>query len=204
MGLEAICDATFGKRTSKGKAQLETDYIVFRGDFRLKVLFTDLKRVEAKNGTLRLQFEGGPATLQLGQAADKWAEKILRPPSRLQKLGIKPGLKVALVGHVEDLFASEMREHASRLESSDVAFLAVESTADLDKLTDVIERVPPPAALWIIYPKGRKDIRETDVIGQGRASGLIDIKVVSFSATHTGLKFVRLKSARPAKAASKH
>src|SRR5271163_615371 len=98
MGLQAICDATLGRQTSKGKAQLETDYILFRGDFRLKVFFTDLKRVEAKNGRLRLQFEGGPATLDLGPVADKWAEKILRPPSRLQKLGIKPGLMVALVG----------------------------------------------------------------------------------------------------------
>jgi len=196
MGLEAICDATLGRQTSKGKAQLETDYILFRGDFRLKVFFTDLKRVEAKNGRLRLQFEGGPATLDLGPVADKWAEKILRPPSRLQKLGIKPGLKVALVGRFEDLFANEVREHYSRLESSDIAFLAVKSIADLGKLTEVIGRIPLPAALWIIYPKGKKEIRETDVIGQGRAAGLTDIKVVSFSATHTGLKFVRPKSAR--------
>jgi len=196
MGLEAACDATLGKRKSSGRAQLETDYILFRGDFRLKVLFADLKRVKAEGGRLHLHFEGGPATLELGPAAEKWAERILRPPSRFQKLGIKPSLKVALVGRFEPLFTDEVHEHISPLESSDISFLAVEAATDLGKLTEVVNRIPVSAALWIIYPKGKKEIRETDVIGRGRAAGLTDIKVVSFSATHTGLKFVRPKSAR--------
>jgi hypothetical protein len=46
------------------------------------------------------------------------------------------------------------------------------------------------AALWVVYPKGQKQITENDVIAAGRKSGLKDVKVVGFSATHTGLKFV--------------
>jgi hypothetical protein len=45
-------------------------------------------------------------------------------------------------------------------------------------------------ALWIVYPKGRKDITEIDVLSTGRKAGLKDIKVVGFSTTHTALKFV--------------
>jgi hypothetical protein len=46
------------------------------------------------------------------------------------------------------------------------------------------------AALWIVYPKGQKDITENDVLAAGRKAGLKDVKVVGFSPTHTALKFV--------------
>ena len=196
MGLEALCDAKWGARTSHGKALLETDYILFRGEFRLKVLFADLEGVHADNGTLILRFKGGPASLNLGNAAEKWAGKILQPPSRFQKLGIKHGVKVALAGSFDPGFNGEVREHLTILESSDLVFVAVESAAGLGALPKLVRRLPAAAALWIVYPKGVPAIRETDVISAGRATGLTDIKVVSFSATHTGLKFVRPKSAR--------
>ncbi len=196
MGLESLCDAMWGAQTSHGKALLETDYILFRGGFRLKVLLADLQGVRAENGTLILRFKGGPARLQLGDAAEKWAQKILKPPSRFQKLGIKPGVKVALAGSFDPSFAGEVREHLASLESSDLVFLAVESAADLVPLPEVVRRLPASAALWIVHPKRTPAIRETVVIGKGRAAGLTDIKVVSFSATHTGHKFVRPKAAR--------
>jgi hypothetical protein len=41
-----------------------------------------------------------------------------------------------------------------------------------------------------VYPKGKKEITEGDVLGAGRKAGLKDVKVVGFSATHTALKFV--------------
>jgi len=44
--------------------------------------------------------------------------------------------------------------------------------------------------LWIVYPKGQQHITEGDVLSAGRKAGLTDIKVVSFSRTHTALKFV--------------
>jgi hypothetical protein len=49
----------------------------------------------------------------------------------------------------------------------------------------------PKDALWIVYPKGVPAIREIDVIEAGRAVALKDVKVASFSSSHTGLKFVK-------------
>ncbi len=196
MGLETLCSATWGEQASNGKALLETDHILFRGDFRLKVRFADLQGVRADNGTLTLQFEGGPASLHLGVAAEKWAEKILKPPSRSQKLGIKPEVKIALAGSFDPAFSAEVRGQLATVESGDLVFLALESAGDLGSLSDVVRRMSATAALWIIYPKGTQAIREIEVIGGGRAAGLTDIKVVSFSPTHTGLKFVRPKAVR--------
>jgi hypothetical protein len=56
--------------------------------------------------------------------------------------------------------------------------------------------VPGTTALWIIYPKGQKQITEADVRSAGLASGLTDTKVTSFSPTHTALKFVLPKAKR--------
>ena len=100
MGQEIECRMRYGKRWLAGKAYLETDYLLFRGDERVKVAFQDLTSVTAADGVLRLEFAGGPAELELGKAAEKWAEKILHPPSRLDKLGVKAGSTVRLVGRV--------------------------------------------------------------------------------------------------------
>jgi hypothetical protein len=48
----------------------------------------------------------------------------------------------------------------------------------------------PAGALWIIRPKGRPEISERSVMAAGKAAGLVDVKVVSFSATQTAQKFV--------------
>ena len=45
-------------------------------------------------------------------------------------------------------------------------------------------------ALWVIRPKGRPEIPESAVMAAGKAAGLVDVKVVSFSPTHTAEKFV--------------
>ena len=48
----------------------------------------------------------------------------------------------------------------------------------------------PNGALWVIRPKGRADISEAAVMAAGSAAGLVDVKVVRFSPTHTAEKFV--------------
>jgi hypothetical protein len=179
-----------GKRSIAGKAYLETDYVMFRGEERVKVAFRELTAVTAKAGVLRLEFAGGPAELELGPAAAKWAEKILHPPSRADKLGAKAGTTVRLVGEFDEEFREELRARGAAVveRGAAIVFYAAERSADLKR---VVKLAPAgDGALWVIYPKGSAAIREMEVIEAGRAAGLKDVKVASFSATHTGLKFV--------------
>ena len=44
--------------------------------------------------------------------------------------------------------------------------------------------------IWAVWPKGRKKLREDDVRGYALAQGLVDVKVVSFSETLSGLKLM--------------
>ena len=57
-------------------------------------------------------------------------------------------------------------------------------------------RLTKAGALWVIRPKGHPAISEDDVLQGGRAAGLVDVKVVRFSETHTAGKFVRRKAER--------
>ena len=68
--------------------------------------------------------------------------------------------------------------------------------SDLGDLKKLLPSLAANGALWIVYPKGRKEITEMHVLTAGRAVGLVDVKVVSYSATHTALKFVRPKDKR--------
>jgi hypothetical protein len=42
----------------------------------------------------------------------------------------------------------------------------------------------------VVWPKGRKEFREDDVRAFGPKAGLVDVKVMAFSDTLSGLKMV--------------
>jgi hypothetical protein len=189
MGQELACTLRYRKKAFAGKAYLETAFILFRGDERLKIAFDELTGVQAADGILKLEFAEGPAHFELGAAAEKWARKILHPPTRLEKLGVKPGLSIAVEGELEPRFLSEIGEIAGPKAKADLLFFAAQKTADLARIGKLKARLNPRGALWVVYPKGIAAIREVEVIGAGRAAGLKDNKVAGFSATHTALRF---------------
>jgi len=175
---------------------LETSEILFRGDFRLKIPFSTIKSAKAVDGELRLQTAEGLAVLHLGAAAEKWRDKILHPKSRMDKLGVKPGAQVSLLGDFEAKFLDELGKLTESVSKGKVAadsewiFFAVDSKEDFGALPKISKAMKGAAALWIVYPKGKKHITENDVLAAGREAGLKDVKVIGFSATHTALKFV--------------
>ena len=137
-----------------GKAYLETAFLLFRGDERLKIPFEQLTGVQAADGILKLEFAEGPALFELGVAAEKWARKILHPPTRLEKLGVKPGLAIAVVGELEPQFLSEIGEINLPKTKADLVFFAAQKTADLARIEKLKARLNSRGALWVVYPKG--------------------------------------------------
>ena len=199
MGNEANCVARFGKQKARGKALLETSELIFRsedGALRLKFAFADIQSAAAADGELRVEVPEGAAIFELGANAAKWCEKILHPKTRLEKLGIKPNAAVSLIGNLDADFLAELRVQTKTVSNGKVTtdtewiFFATDSSKDLFKVSKLAKSMKGAAALWIVYPKGQKQITENDVIAAGRKSGLKDVKVVRFSSTHTALKFV--------------
>jgi hypothetical protein len=206
MGLEATCPATLDGETSRGKALLETTELVFRGDFRARVPLSEVKGVKVAGETLTLEWHGHTLALELGADAPRWAEKIKNPPSRLAKLGVKPGTRVALVGDFafDAAFESEVASGgaddaaATTRTPVDVLFYAPTTRAALDRIAALTKRLDPAGALWIVRPKGKDTpVTETDTRKAGLAAGLVDVKVAAFSATHTAAKFVIPVAKRP-------
>lgn len=196
MGDEAKCIARIGGKRLVGKALLETSELIFRGpEQRLKIQFVDMKNVTAADGELRVKTKDGEFVFQVGSAAEKWREKILHPKTRIEKLGVKPGMRVALVGDAETTFVAELQKCKADIATGaqpgrELTFLFVEAKNGLREVENVAKRVKGPEGLWVVYPKGKKEITETGVIESGRKAGLKDVKVVGFSPTHTALKFV--------------
>src|SRR5919198_1607893 len=109
MGAEAKCTARIKGRTDVGLARLETETLQFRGrQLKLSIPFKSMKRVEAVDGDLRVTSPDASVSLELGAAAAKWADKIKNPPSRLQKLGVKPEWRVSALGIDDETFLSEL------------------------------------------------------------------------------------------------
>jgi hypothetical protein len=103
-------------------------------------------------------------------------------------------MAVRLVGELDADFLAELNNcrlaEVGEGEKADLIFLAAERTSRLTQVRKLLPGMKPDGALWVLYPKGSTAIHEAEVIHAGRSAGLKDVKVASFSLTHTGLKFV--------------
>jgi hypothetical protein len=202
MGNEIKCAASIKGARHLGKALLETAEVVFRPAAkdgpRVKLAFKDMKQVRTDGGELVIEAAGGPYRFELGAAAAKWAAKIANPPSRLDKLGVKPGLRAAVlddVGGEGESFVAELVARGATVtrkpgKQLDLVFLAAESRQVLARLGPLRGALQPAGALWVVRPKGAAEITEGEVMAAGKQAGLVDVKVVAFSPTHTAEKLV--------------
>jgi hypothetical protein len=144
---------------------------------------------------LRVVSPAGEARFELGRDAEKWALKIRYPRGLMDKLGVRPGARVSVVGRHEPWFLGELERRGAVVsravrKGSDLVFAAMSAPADLSRLPVLREAVEPAGAVWVIWPKGRKELREDDVRAAGPAARLVDVKVVSVSETLSGLKMM--------------
>lgn len=195
VGAEVECVAQHAGQRGEGKAMLESDKLLFRGAFRLAIPLAEAKpRVDGDD--LVVTWPGGSASFALGaKRAQAWARKILHPPTRLDKAGVAAGTRVALLGVGEKGFAAEVRAAGAKLvrEGAEVTFVQVDEPDGLKALPRLADALPEGGALWILSPRGRPEIADTVVMAAAKKEGLVDVKVMRFSETHTALKLVRRK-----------
>ncbi|MBI2763821.1 MAG: DUF3052 family protein [Chloroflexi bacterium] len=130
----------------------------------------------------------------------------------LDKLGIRPGFRVALVRitdpDIRNSLAtrtSDVIEAADVIDGApagdvdiDVVLLGADTEHELAQLAAWRSRIRPSGAIWVVSRKGRTaTLRDIEVIAAARAAGLVDNKVAAFSATHTALRLVIPGADRP-------
>jgi hypothetical protein len=203
MGYDASCEMRIDGRLGRGTVLLEQKALMVRGDVRLTIPLTGITTATAADGWLRIRFDNRDAAFALGPHAARWAQRILHPPSRLDKLGVKPGMRVRVAGHVERDFVDELRGAGATVvmrdggAPADLVFYGVGRREDLGALADLAGVIASNGAVWTIRPKGQRTITEADTMAAGKAAGLVDVKVVSFSDTLTAEKFVIPVKRRP-------
>jgi hypothetical protein len=112
----------------------------------------------------------------------------------VDKLGIKAGQRISVMGVEDANFVDELASRVPEyspgelLKASDLIFFSAESVKDLSRLKSLAKFMQSNGAIWVVYPKGQKHIREIDVIAAAKSAGLVDSKVCSFSITHTALR----------------
>src|SRR5258705_5869114 len=158
MGNELKGAVRAGKERHEGKILLETSELIFRGtDYRLKISFGEMRDVQAKNGELRIATNDDVLTFEVGAAAEKWREKILRPKTRVQKLGVKEGTKVRLLGEFPSDFVNELK--AARAEiiqaggsaDADHNFFAAAGETSQAAIAKYAKKLKGAEALWVVY-----------------------------------------------------
>jgi hypothetical protein len=118
----------------------------------------------------------------------------------VQKLGIKPGFKVAFVNAPEN-FASNLNLPEDVVISStprshlDFAILFVKSATQLQqKFSHLSTKLKPNGMLWVAWPKKSSgvvtDLTFNNVQAIGLAAGLVDTKICAVDDVWSGLKFV--------------
>ncbi|MCU1349969.1 MAG: hypothetical protein JWO56_2999 [Acidobacteria bacterium] len=196
MGNEATGRLVFDGVPAEVTMLLETEELIVRGELRIKIPFSELQGAAAEGELLRLRWNDHDIDLPVGAQAAKWLEKIRHPKSVLDKLGIKAGQRVSIAGAIRDeAFLTDLEQCSGDVsrrirKASDVLFFAANARKDLGKLEKLKDSIKPNGAIWVIRPKGTPAISDTDVIAAGRAAGLVDVKVVRFSATHSAEKLV--------------
>lgn len=178
-----------------GRLQFEPPKLIFRGADRRVFEGAGLTGIRAEGHELIL---ADGARFRLPTPAASWAEAILNPKGRLDKLGVKPGQRVGVVNLEDAAFEAELVARTPLAEEAaelDLLFYGADSAEALAAIPTLVPRLAPRGALWVVSLKGKAArVRDIEVMAAAKPSGLVDTKVCAFSDTRTALRFVRRRT----------
>jgi len=195
MGREATCQCHWAGKSAEVKVLLEASELIFRGEIRRHVAFSELKDVKAQSGRLSFTVGGDAVELFLGaDQADKWAKKLISPPPSLaRKLGITNESAVWVLGDAADESLRAALAEAARIsdKSPDLILACVKTSKDLESaLIKTHSRLAEGVPIWLVYLKGPgHPLNESLIRSALLPRGLVDTKVAAVSATLTAIRF---------------
>ena len=196
MGKEAQARAFWpdgGEET--GRLQYEAPRLVFRGSERRVFDGEGLAGARADGHDLVL---ASGARFRLPTPAASWAEAIVNPKGRLDKLGVPAARRIDVVNLDDPAFIAELTSRVTLAAGEgdlDLLFYGADSADELAGVAALVPRLAPRGALWIVSLKGKAlRIRDMEVMAAAKAQGLVDTKVCAFSDNRTALKFVRRRT----------
>ena len=194
MGKEATVTATFADGAEEGRLQFEPPKLIFKGAERRVFEGEALEGVAAEGADLVLA-DGSRFTLT-ARTVKGWVEAIANPKGRMDKIGVKAGMRAAVMGVKDPTLSAELAGHGavpvSELTALDLLFYGADGADELARIEGLVPLLAETGALWVVSRKGKAaTVKDVEVMAAAKAHGLVDNKVVGFSDTHTALRFVR-------------
>lgn len=193
MGRESRTEVRTAKLKGDARVHLDSDMLTIGPPFRLKLALGGLGASSGKDGLTLAQGTERILIAMSEKEAAAWAKSILHPPSLADKLGMKPGVAVALIGALPGEIAAASKDAAllktlpKKLDAA-LTITAIRSL-DLKLLAALAAALPPKGAVWLVYEKGV--LKGDALIFAARDAGLKDTKIARISETHAGLRFIR-------------
>jgi hypothetical protein len=130
-------------------------------------------------------------------------ERVYTTPL-LDKLGIRPGMRIAIIDVDDDAIRPLLADRTSDLTEgwpepeTDIVLLGADSIEQLAPLRELASRIRMNGSIWVVSRKGTsRTLRDVDVIDAAKDARLVDNKVVAFSATHSAIRLVIPVALRP-------
>jgi hypothetical protein len=197
MGQEVTCKAIIAGKRTFGRLQLESNKLMFRSPTaRLDLSLQEVASAVAKKGVLQVSARGQTHRFQIGKGADRWVQRVTKPKSLVEKLGVKPEQKVAFVGAVDPELLAQVRTVTSSVSRTTLAkdydwiFLGLEEPKGVSRLKKLGKIIAPKGGIWVIFPRGHADLKGENVIAAAKAAGLVDTKIARVSDRLTTMKLV--------------
>lgn len=192
MGREVKSLVTHGGASVEARAHLDGEMVTIGVPVRAKLRISGLKAVVDAEGVV---LQTGREVYRIAMSAKEaaaWVKAIENPPSLAEKLGLKAGVTVAVIGEVpgeiEALAEGAARYAAPPARIAAMVTLAAVKALDVKALTKIARALPEKGAVWLVYEKGV--MKGDALIFAAREAGLKDTKVARISETHTGLRFI--------------
>jgi len=211
MGYETKChvrvdDGSGSIREAEATVLLETDELVVRGAARVRIPRTTIERVSTRGGIVTVTSPIAVVSLSLDdKSAAAWHKRIEAPPKRLiDKLDVKPGMKVWLFRVTDRTLDEQVAERTSKVvrgataSNCDVVFVGVDTIAQLQRIERALDATTQIGAIWVVHPKGPAGLPDTAIFGKAKALGLAYTKVARVSDALTAEKLVRPLASRTA------
>ncbi|MEX0683706.1 MAG: hypothetical protein WD904_13335 [Dehalococcoidia bacterium] len=98
---------------------------------------------------------------------------VLSDKPLIDKLGVKPGIRVAVINIDAPLFLASLRERADVVvgevtPGTEMAFLGVDGAEGMARLRELRDLIARDGAVWVINPRGLKGFNSNDVMRLGR------------------------------------
>ena len=192
MGREAEAWVVLGGVAAQVKLLLESDVLILRKPFGLRIPRGDLTGALVQGEALLLQTPQGPLRADLGAAqAAAWAKALAKPPPTLaQKLGVSQQTPARAMTPLTDAALLAACADATVPDAA----MGIAELPDLAALQALLAQMNTPglSAVWCVTRKGKAaPFPESTLREALRGAGWIDTKTAAVSAELTATRFNR-------------